>query len=304
MKVKKVLSEASGPMSTGIVKGVLKRADNLINNGLDNLTDASFDDFMDEVYSSIEIIAPGGFVKTKDLDTRKDLLKAVEADPENDLEKDEIEVRAKQHGMQQEVDKSVRWGDRGTKRKNLPPMAAFEKELLKAAKLDAIEVANLKNTWSKPNRHHTNDSVIMPETFWGTDDEIELPVYVAFMDCSGSFSKSDINKELNILNKLKQYEEDGALRLVIKYFADNVHDTYGPAVAEGGTSAGPDIYDWVKQNQPANLIIMSDSDLEGQCDYDPTLVLDGNVWFIWKGSASPNFADRFRGRRGVFHYAM
>jgi len=304
-----LLQEAS--MSTTLVNSILKEVERNINKTSSQVKEDSFDGIINDIYKAIQTIAPGGFIQSQSLEDRKDMLTQIDSDPENNVENDYIDLGKKQHT---EIETGVVRPREG-KAVNLPKMGAFEKALLKAAQLDAIEVDVQKQTWEKPNRHHTNDGILAKATYWDKEEEPDIPVYAVFMDCSSSFSGYDIDRELAIINKLEKYQEDGVLKLQKTYFSDHLFDNYKEARAEGGTTAGPAIYDWVRQNQPANLIIITDSDLDAlmgnkswpnqvQLESAPTLRLEGNVWFIWKETSSPKFMKKFAGKRGNNQYAM
>jgi hypothetical protein len=196
---------------------------------------------IDDVYDCIQTLSPGGIKVTKDVEGRKDMLKDIEADPNNDVEKDYIELQAKQH---QKLNSETRIRQYGGDYISLPNMDTFAKELLKAAKIDEVKHRVTKQTWAKPNRHHTNDGIIMRGTITELENQKELPVYVAFMDCSGSFNESDIDRELAVLKKLEDFEDRECLKVVKKFFSDDVYDTFAEARAhKGSTAGGPDIYD-------------------------------------------------------------
>ena len=65
----------------------------------------------------------------------------------------------------------------------------------------------------------------------------EKPTLRVYMDCSGSFSKSNIEDEKAAIAVLGEFEKRGKCNIELLYFSTNLHTDYRSAAREGGTSA-------------------------------------------------------------------
>ena len=105
---------------------------------------------------------------------------------------------------------------------------------------------------------------------------------------------------------VKQFEDQGEITLDILYFANNVHSTFTPARAEGGTGAWTDILDNIKKNKTKNVVIMTDGDMDGSARWcGETVTVEGIVWWIWKGDyTAPECVKHLVGKKGNYEYSF
>lgn len=181
------------------------------------------------------------------------------------------------------------------------------------------------NTYATPNKRNEKDEPIL---FTGVSHfkVKDRPTIVIYLDQSGSWANTIADElanellmklvELDTSDEAREWsatggsgktELDGAdLHLKLKFFANHVHSSRGPAIAEGGTAAWAEILEDIKGEDASNVIIISDNDC-GEYIYEATegsrknwpefakyrnsLVVDGNVWYIWGGSACRTDGD-------------
>lgn len=133
----------------------------------------------------------------------------------------------------------------------------------------------------------------------------EKPTLRVYMDCSGSFNRSDIEAERAAVAVLGEFEKRGKCSIELLYFSSNLHTDYNSAAREGGTSAWKQMVEDMQAKKPTNVVIMTDSDMDGLArNTSLTYVAPGCVWYIWKDSTSPNMLDKVKGRRGTYEFSL
>ena len=127
-----------------------------------------------------------------------------------------------------------------------------------------------------------------------------------YIDCSGSWGDNDVRLGRHMASAVKQFEDQGEITLDILYFANNVHSTFTPARAEGGTGAWTDILDNIKKNKTKNVVIMTDGDMDGSARWcGETVTVEGIVWWIWKGDyTAPECVKHLVGKKGNYEYSF
>lgn len=183
-------------------------------------------------------------------------------------------------------------------------MNDFVEDLYYAVSNQVDRFLKSHETWSQPNRRYSNTDIIKKGTTtsheWGEGE----PLIYMYLDCSGSFDKDDIQKERALLGVLNDFVEQKLVTIKLRYFAINIWDTYESARNEGGTSAWDDMLEEIKKDQPLNVIVVTDSDMNSQARWGDTVSIPGCVWYLWKGYSSPEMPKHLTGDELTAEYKI
>jgi hypothetical protein len=106
-------------------------------------------------------------------------------------------------------------------------------------------------------------------------------------------------------------EADGQIKVNVYYFANNVHTDAASARWEGGTNAWNEIVKNVIATNATNVVIMTDSDMEGRwkgwlnSEKPLSYTVPGYVWYLWRnGENAPRLPRDLKGRGGVQQFSF
>lgn len=166
------------------------------------------------------------------------------------------------------------------------------------AERDKYEV----HSWSKFNRDAYARGVLRPGKDTRYDDEKEAVEIDIYFDRSGSWDDEGVYKAgEKIVGALSQYEDDGDVKLNIKYFANKLgtEDPKDTGALGTGTNAWQDIIADIKARVQEckangsigpNVILMTDKDMNGQAYWYGGTTVPGFVWFVFVGT-SPKYTS-------------
>ena len=160
------------------------------------------------------------------------------------------------------------------------------------------QTANYRgSTWTRFNKTSVRTGLIKPGiTSYAQTDIPEINVY---WDVSGSFSDPRKTEGARrAIATLQKYVREKKIKIKTWYFADRVSSTEENA---GGGTKGQPILDHIQATKPANVIVITDSDIS-DCR-TPTTVL-GAVWLLFYGSESPNLRAYLRGKQETKSYLI
>lgn len=122
------------------------------------------------------------------------------------------------------------------------------------------------------------------------------PKVVVYYDRSGSWQDPNKTKAgddaIAMLNET--YVRKNLIELELRYFGDVVSDN--PEKVGGGTSAGQLLLDDIVKQRATNVIIMTDSDMDGNSGYRPVEV-PGGVFFLFAGGVSYKLIKNLYGKQ-------
>lgn len=122
------------------------------------------------------------------------------------------------------------------------------------------------------------------------------PKVVIYYDRSGSWQDRRKTKAgddaIAMLNE--NYVRKNLIELELRYFGDVVSDD--PTKVGGGTSAGQLLLDDIVEQRATNVIIMTDSDMDGNKGYKPVEV-PGGVFFLFVGGVSGELIKNLSGKQ-------
>lgn len=185
-------------------------------------------------------------------------------------------------------------------------MEDFKTDLKLCIDSQITRVKQSVRTYSVPNKRHAaaGSPMVVKGTRRKTIEKKEAPLIAIFIDQSGSWGAGDIKKGQEAMSIVDDLVKRGEIKVQYYFFADNVHELDKDARAEGGTSAWPDILRKIKEIHADNVVIMSDSDLAGQSNPQPLVMVPGCVWWIWRGSVSARCTKELKGEAANFQYKL
>lgn len=158
------------------------------------------------------------------------------------------------------------------------------------SKFLANEMARVQvSTWTRPNRRYVTTPFIMKGH--KKIDNPHIPSIRIYFDQSASWSTAMIADGKKVIESIvNKYVKTGKLVVEVLYFAERVSEN--PRNTGSGTHGEP-IIENIRQYQPDNVIIMTDSDIN---DLKSITVIPGGVFLLFKNSISPNLQQNLRGR--------
>ena len=160
------------------------------------------------------------------------------------------------------------------------------------------QTANYRgSTWTRFNKTSVRTGLIKPGiTSYAQTDIPEINVY---WDVSGSFSNpAKTEGARRAIATLQKYVREKKIKIKTWYFADRVSSTKENA---GGGTEGQPILDHIQATKPANVIVITDSDIS---DCRTPTTVPGAVWLLFYGSESPNLRAYLRGKQETRSYLI
>ena len=160
------------------------------------------------------------------------------------------------------------------------------------------QTANYRgSTWTRFNKTSVRTGLIKPGiTSYAQTDIPEINVY---WDVSGSFSNpAKTEGARRAIATLQKYVREKKIKIKTWYFADRVSLT---EENDGGGTKGQPILDHIQATKPANVIVITDSDIS---DCRTPTTVPGAVWLLFYGSESPNLRAYLRGKQETRSYLI
>lgn len=190
---------------------------------------------------------------------------------------------------------------------SLGDFASFSADLFKAISTQVKQAKHKSDTYRRPNASYAGTDYLLP----GKDylDKKQVPVIAVYFDQSASWGAAEIQKGIEAIACLHQFQKQKKLKIKLFFFADHLHDDPDDCRREGGTSGFPEVLAHINNpaNKIQNAIILTDSDIQGQTRWgsQPVVSVPGCVWFLWKnGMRSTNAPKHLKGVRGTFQYEL
>ncbi len=184
---------------------------------------------------------------------------------------------------------------------------AFLSSLYRAIALQVQTNEVQDDTWSAINRRYSGTGVLKQGQRKNELPDRKIPIIDFYFDQSGSWNEQDIAAGKKAVEALVDMEEKGQIKINIYYFSNHVFNDAASARAEGGTRAWNDIVKNVIATQATNVVIMTDSDMEGWWEGSKALTytVPGYVWYLWRnGDNAPRLPRDLKGRGGVQQFSF
>lgn len=156
--------------------------------------------------------------------------------------------------------------------------------------------AQYSQTWKVPSRRLYGTGLIGKGTV--RQENKNIPKINVYFDHSGSWDEEKIKVGQDAIGTLNQYERKGQIKIDVYYFGNRVSST--PDGTGSGTRGTP-IMEHIKQTNPSNVIIMTDSDIR---DVNTSTTVPGAVWLLWKGGESDNLRQHIHGQKQTKEYTL
>lgn len=194
-------------------------------------------------------------------------------------------------------------------------LVAFKADLKKAIGDQIGEmIEEEEETYARVNRHHEDDDMALPGIRIDEIPDSSKPSIDVYFDQSGSWDYGDVKRGMAAIADILKLEEEDLLNLEIYYFSEILTQDQEAARMRGGRECWDLVIDNINAApKTKNVIIMTDSDIgydyrsPGQhgCINGKGTVVDGCVWFLWKGGSRVATAHRrLYGKRGTFEYSI
>lgn len=153
------------------------------------------------------------------------------------------------------------------------------------------------STWTRFNKTAVRTGLIKRGiTSYAQTDIPEINVY---WDVSGSFSDPRKTEGARrAIATLQKYVREKKIKIKTWYFANRVSSTEENA---GGGTEGQPILDHIQATKPANVIVITDSDIN---DCRTPTTVPGAVWFLFYDSESQNLREHLRGKQETKSYLI
>ena len=153
------------------------------------------------------------------------------------------------------------------------------------------------STWTRFNKTAVRTGLIKRGiTSYAQTDIPEINVY---WDVSGSFSDPRKTEGARrAIATLQKYVREKKIKIKTWYFANRVSSTEQNA---GGGTEGQPILDHIQATKPANVIVITDSDIS---DCRTPTTVPGAVWFLFYDSESTNLREYLRGKLETRSYLI
>lgn len=280
--------------------------------GVREMTDDEFGDYLNSIYDLIDQVEAPDYVD--DLASRKAKIKDWSSSPLTAQElaaEDNVEIKKdfqKKKANERETQKY----------KNIKTIDDFKLNFYKAVKFQVDMVRQEYQSYDEINPEYESEDAIMKADIIKDLPDEAIPIIDIYFDVSQSWDASDIEIGKRAVATVKEFEDQGEIKINLFYFANEIGSTIVEAQRRGtGTTAWPKILQNIKATKATNVVIMTDDDIQYLGDdynkwahqysakYGPTCRVTGCVWFLWKnGLASPDCVKKLIGRQGNYQYAF
>lgn len=286
-----------------------------VTKNLYDISDDEFNMMVNRVFDAMEAIGDTGLTYTTEKE-RELQAQEIKTDLASDATRRELsaedvaQIRAETQAVKAREKEKEKYKPRA--RGSFKNFQEFLKSLYRAIALQVQTNEIQDDSWSAINRRYSGTSILQPGKRVNELPDSKIPIIDFYFDCSGSWDNSDIQIGKKAAQALAEMEDKGQIKINIYYFSDNVHTDYESARDEGGTTAWNKIVKNVIATQATNVIIMTDSDMEGiWCSWrdhenNPlSYTVPGYVWYLWKnGDNAPRLPRDLKGRGGVQQFSF
>lgn len=230
-------------------------------------------------------------------DDIKDALEQEDADIISDEERREIE-------RQQNLARIARAQNNYHDTSKYKDFDAFLNSLYKAIALQVQIAEQEEDSWTRLNTKYYGSGVLKKGAKINEIPSDKIPIIDMYFDVSGSWGTADIALGNRAVAALSLLEQKGKIKLNVFYFSNFVSTDYA-SVAGGGTYAWKKILDNIRNTKATNVVIMTDSDMNGQAGNGGEVRVKGCVWYLWKnGFDAPRIVKDLTGTRGTNQFAF
>jgi len=277
-----------------------------------DVSDEEFNLLVNRVFDAIDALGDKSLTFTTD-EERQLKAKEIKADmasseTQHELSAEDAALIRDEHQATKARDKEAsKYQARG--RSSFKGFQDFLNSLYRAIALQVSTEEERNDSWSAISRRNSGAGVIQQGKRIQDLNNKRIPVIDFYFDQSASWDASDIKIGEKAVSALADMEADGKIKINIYYFANHVHTDASSARDEGGTRAWNDIVKNIVSTNAANVIIMTDDDMENWWEPQKkpplTYTVPGYVWYLWKdGYNAPRLPRDLKGRGGVQQFSF
>lgn len=215
----------------------------------------------------------------------------------------ELEKRRKGNSVESEerqikIKKDAKRAEKELERYRNNPLVKFAGSLYRFLK--SHTTYGLDRSWATPGFANRLDPNILTKGNMVTQSS-KIPVINVYFDQSASWGNDAIKAAQSVLALMnKKFVRKNLAKINIWYFSTKVSDN-ADDVRGGGTALNP-VVRHIVETHPDNVIVMTDSDSNGEA-FKYNAQVPGMVWFLWRnGLTSTNLKKALIGTRGVEEY--
>lgn len=151
------------------------------------------------------------------------------------------------------------------------------------------------SSWNRPDKRFSGTNIIHKGK--ATKHDVPVPLLAIYFDRSASWDDSKIKVGQRAIASLDKYVKRGELKIKVYYFADDISSDPTDPKLGGATSATQKILDHIESIKANNVIIMTDSDMDGQGEFTRKVTVSGAVWFLFKGGRCFRIMEYLHGKK-------
>ena len=279
------------------LEAALKKLTDLSDKELTDMDDDAFTKLVNEIVADCDALHKVNY--TPDVQSR---VKQIRDDIDSGEMAAEINAEEKsngQNGIQARKNSIRRYTPRS--------MSDFKINFYRAIKDQIAKVQQSSNSWGVLNRRAEDQGFLKPGTTTRELPGDKIPTVDVYIDQSGSWDEQDVENGKKAISVISDFEAKKQVAVNLYYFSNNVYPDPESARAEGGTSAWNGILDNIQQTGAQNVVLITDTDMNGQAERSGrTVAVKGHVWFIWKTAddQSPIIPKCLLGKTGSSQYAL
>lgn len=287
-----------------------------IAKNLRDMSDEEFNLIVNRVFDAIDALGDSDLTYTSEEERKLKAqeLKADIDDKQTQAElsaEDTAKIRAETQAIKAREKEAAKYQRRG--RGSFKGFQDFLNSLYRAVALQVHAEEVRDDSWSALSRRNSGAGVLQQGKKFNELPNKKIPIIDFYFDQSGSWDEDDIKVGEKAVEALAEMEANGQIKINIYYFANHVHTDAASARYEGGTWAWNEIVKNVITTQATNVIIMTDSDMEDQWDYEnywhqgkaASYTVPGYVWYLWRGGDNaPRLPRDLKGRGGTQQFSF
>ena len=165
-------------------------------------------------------------------------------------------------------------------------------------RLIAKEVKAIRSTsWNKINKKYSTTKIIKPG--YKEKENGHVPKLFVYFDQSGSWSAEEIEIGKQAIAVLDKFVEKGQLKIELYYFSNHIYTDAEHARRDGGTGAGEELINHIRDNKPDNVVILTDDDFDrwDEITMASPVRVNGGVFLLFRaGEVSKRLVNKISSR--------
>ena len=162
----------------------------------------------------------------------------------------------------------------------------------------SVRAPRRQDTWRKFNAAYVNSPLLRQGHQY--IEKTDIPRINVYFDQSGSWDNNKIARGVRTLGALEQLNREKKINLKVYYFAGDNEVKDSPDKIRVFGTLGTPIVNHIKETNPQNVIIMTDSDI---VDITEKVEVPGAVWILFYNGVSENVMQKIQGVKETRAYS-